>query len=119
MPLRLYWAISKDRPPHFTKYTFQKIVSTGTHVGLHAGLVFMSFTGFLMLLIAGEPWPFFLGSVPNPKPFGIKKELSNKIREIHKSFGVLWAWLVPAHILGVGFHVLQGERILRRMNPFI
>ena len=86
---------------------------------MHAGLVFMSTTGFLMLLTAGEAWPFFFGSVPNPKPVGVNKDLSNKIREIHKGFGVWWALLIPAHISGVAFHYIQGERILMRMNPFI
>lgn len=79
----------------------------------------MSTTGFLMLLFAGESWPFFVGSIKNPSPFGVDNALSDRIRELHKGFGVWWSLLVPAHILGAGFHVIRGERILQRMNPFI
>jgi len=115
----LFWAVSKDRPPHQSTSNVLKGIATGTHIGLHAGLVFMSTTGFLMLLFAGQPWPFFVTSVPNPQPFGQDKDTSSRLFKAHKTFGSVWAWLVPLHIAGAGFHAVQGERIFRRMNPFI
>lgn len=119
MPYRLYLSATKPRPPSLAPNAAKRLISIGTVAGLQVGVLLLSVSGVAMLLMAGEPLPLFIGSVPNPQPFGINKEAAKSIRDVHKTFGIIWSVLVPLHIAGAAAHVAQGEKILQRMNPFI
>lgn len=37
---------------------------------------------------------------------------------LHKTIGTYGKFLVPLHIAGAGFHVVKGQSIFARINPF-
>ena len=64
----------------------------------------------------GKGLPFFYKTIPGAEtPNG---SIAKNAFAIHKNIGVYGKYLVPLHVGAAGLHVVRGQPIFRRVNPF-
>jgi cytochrome b561 len=79
-------------------------------------MIFMPFTGIVMGYFSGKGLPFFGYLIPGKKePVG---EIAGLAYKTHKWAGQVLQYLIPLHIAGAGVHVVKGQKVFHRMNPF-
>jgi cytochrome b561 len=95
-------------------------VGLAAHAVLYGAAVVLPTTGVLMSYY-GPPTsiPFFgLFQVSVKNEGGKDKALSGQLWWIHTNVGRVFEYLVPLHVAGAGFHLVRGQPILARINPF-
>jgi cytochrome b561 len=73
-------------------------------------------SGIAMGYYGGKGLPFFYTTIPGAEsPNG---SIAKNAFAIHKNIGVYGKYLVPLHVGAAGLHVVRGQPIFRRVNPF-
>ena len=87
-----------------------------SHFALYGFMIIMPVTGIAMGYYGGKGLPFFYTTLPGAAtPDGtIAKNSFN----IHKQVGTYGKFLIPLHVGATGLHVVRGQKILGRVNPF-
>jgi len=117
LPVRFAARFASKIPAALPSPLWQKASASVSHLGLYAGMVFMAATGVGMGYNSGKGLPFFTTTL-DLKPAVLQPEVAKWYYLQHKQIGYYWQFLVPLHVAGTGLHVLKGQKIFSRMNPF-
>jgi len=118
LPIRFLVRAVAKTPPHLPAPKVLQFAASASHLVLYGGLLFMSTTGILMGYYGGRP-VYFFNTTFDIKADPVDKPMMSYFYKIHKQVGFWWQFMVPLHIGGTAFHMVQGHRILARVNPFV
>ena len=115
---RIAWRLAQPRPAWpATMPAWERSTAVVVHAGLHATLVAMATSGWVLHSASGLPLRWFgLGRVPPIAPRG--DELKLLAADIHYALFWLLALLVALHVAGaLKHHYVDRDDVLRSMLP--
>jgi superoxide oxidase len=116
IPLRLGLRITSYIPKSLGHSTWEKKAGELSHLALYGMMIGLPVSGITMGWYSGYGLPFFWtkfkgSSTPD-------KKVAGTAYKIHSYMGKAFFYFVPVHIGGAYFHVLRGQPIFPRINPF-
>eukprot|EP00468_Gymnochlora_sp_CCMP2014_P007462 CAMPEP_0167760588 /NCGR_PEP_ID=MMETSP0110_2-20121227/11669_1 /TAXON_ID=629695 /ORGANISM="Gymnochlora sp., Strain CCMP2014" /LENGTH=170 /DNA_ID=CAMNT_0007647115 /DNA_START=94 /DNA_END=606 /DNA_ORIENTATION=+ len=118
---RVLLRFTSKLPPHLPGAAWEHLAASATHGMMYVFLIGMPASGIAMGYYGGKGLPFFsykIPGIPKEKRNKQTKEIAKKAYKGHKLAGQAFEYLVPLHVGAAGFHVLKGQAIFRRINPF-
>eukprot|EP00005_Dracoamoeba_jomungandri_P003019 CAMPEP_0174261048 /NCGR_PEP_ID=MMETSP0439-20130205/11201_1 /TAXON_ID=0 /ORGANISM="Stereomyxa ramosa, Strain Chinc5" /LENGTH=203 /DNA_ID=CAMNT_0015345459 /DNA_START=37 /DNA_END=648 /DNA_ORIENTATION=+ len=113
--------MSTSIPKLPTGTLFEHMGATFTHYSMYGFMMFMPVSGIVMGYYGGRGVPFFKYSGIQGAPEEKRKpEVAKKAYKLHKKVGQIFEYgIIPLHITAVPYHhLIKGQKILSRMNPF-
>merc|ERR1712154_759919 len=95
---------------------WMRMAADAGHLGLYSFMIFMPASGIAMGYYGGKGLPFFWTKVEGTDT--PNKKIAGGAYRRHKRAGKAFEILVGAHIGGAAMHVLMGDTIFARINPF-
>lgn len=119
---RLWFRLKSRIPPSLGSNKLETFAGHAGHAALYAAIIGMPTTGVAMGYFSGFGVPFFKWHLPGAPKHKADTEFYKKMRglsfKVHHYAGVALEFLIPLHIGAAGLHVLKGQKIFARMNPF-
>jgi cytochrome b561 len=95
---------------------WENTVGALSHWALYGFMVVMPATGIAMGYYGGKGLPFFYTTLAGATiPDG---NVAKNAFNIHKQVGTYGKYLIPLHVGASGLHVVRGQSIFARINPF-
>ncbi|CAM9774618.1 unnamed protein product [Chrysoparadoxa australica] len=108
--------IMSKAPPPVGGNAAEQLAAKVSHGLLYGFLAIMPASGIAMGYFGGKGLPFFFTTIPGAST--ANGEIAKNAYKLHKQVGYYGKFLVPVHIGATGFHLVKGQNILRRINPF-
>jgi cytochrome b561 len=100
----------------------ERMAASTMYVALHGFGIVLSVTGVTMNYYGGWGLPFFWTKFEGLPRTEENKEkygpFAYQMYSIHKQVGAYGKYLIPLHIAGSTTHVVKGQAIFSRINPF-
>lgn len=109
---RYFSHIPKVLPGHWV----EQLAGKASHAALYGFIVGMPVSGIIMGWYGGYGIPFFFtkfqgAATPN-------KELAGNAYKAHAFMGKILVYFLPIHVGAAGYHLVKGQKIFSRINPF-
>ena len=106
-------------PAQLPGAAWEHFAASASHTALYGMRLFMPASGIAMGYYGGQGLPFFSYTIPGrPSPSKEDKKFAGLSYRWHKRVGLAFEYLVPLHMAASGYHVMKGQAIFRRINPF-
>jgi len=116
MPVRVAARLAAKSPPPVPGNAFEIMAAKISHGVLYGMMLFMPVSGAAMGYYGGKGLPFFYTTLPGASEKN--GAIAGNAFKFHKLVGEAMTYLVPIHIGATGFHLVKGQNILKRINPF-
>eukprot|EP01084_Bolivina_argentea_P149513 261176_1 len=110
--------VMSKAPPPVEGAAVGNIVAKIAHVLLYGFMTTMPATGIAMGYYGGKGLPFFFTTIPGVDKENTRGDIAKQAFWIHKQVGTYGKYLIPLHIGAAGAHVVKGQNIFLRINPF-
>eukprot|EP01128_Nolandella_sp_AFSM9_P010247 TRINITY_DN704_c1_g1_i2.p1 TRINITY_DN704_c1_g1~~TRINITY_DN704_c1_g1_i2.p1 ORF type:complete len:296 (+),score=92.07 TRINITY_DN704_c1_g1_i2:113-889(+) len=114
---RVGYAIFSRAPTMLPAPSIQQTAAKVSHFALYGFMCFMPITGITMGYFGGKGLPFFNWVIPGKAtPDG---SIAGPAYKSHKFVGQFLPYVIPIHVGGALVHAAKGQKIFRRINPFV
>jgi len=105
-------------PVHVPGPAWQMTAGSLSHAAMYSLMIYMPLSGVTMGYFGGKGLPFFFTTIPGAPGKDKNGTLAKYAYKTHKFLGYYFEILAGLHVGAVGMHILKGENVLRRINPF-
>eukprot|EP00472_Partenskyella_glossopodia_P003566 CAMPEP_0197516934 /NCGR_PEP_ID=MMETSP1318-20131121/1888_1 /TAXON_ID=552666 /ORGANISM="Partenskyella glossopodia, Strain RCC365" /LENGTH=148 /DNA_ID=CAMNT_0043066087 /DNA_START=239 /DNA_END=685 /DNA_ORIENTATION=- len=118
---RVLVRLTSKLPQNLPGSSLEHMAASASHGLMYVFMIGMPATGIAMGYYGGKGLPFFsykIPGIPKAQRNDNTKAIAKNSFKIHKNMGQAFEYLVPLHVGATGYHVVKGQSILRRINPF-
>ena len=108
--------ITKRPGPLHGSSKAEHIAGSAGHLALYAFSGVMAISGISMGYYSGYGLPFFTTTLKGAEK--ADKEAAGFFYKTHKLVGEYGKFIIPLHVAAAGLHVVRGQAIFSRINPF-
>lgn len=113
---RLVTKLMSVAPKPVPGNVFEMFAAKASHVAMYGFMVIMPVSGVAMGYFGGKGLPFFWTTLPGATEKNGK--IAGQSFKIHKFVGEWGKYIFPIHVGGAAMHVMKGQSVFYRINPF-
>jgi len=114
---RLFLRLSSKLPAPLPGSFLEILLAKLGHYSQYAGNIALPASGIAMGYYGGKGLPFFGYTIPGATEENKNPEIAKNAFKFHKKAGQVFEFLTLGHVGAVGFHMLKGQAIWRRIIP--